>query len=128
MKKQFAVIFYVLLGAVVLFVLFSDSLKKKNDPNTITVWHWMTDRNDVFGELANRYEQQTGIKIKIDLFAPSDTYSKKITASSQAKILPDIFGVLDTKNTFSDFIKYGYIADLTAEFNMNDAQWKKSIF
>ncbi len=128
MKKQFAVIFYVLLGAVILFVLFSDSLKKKNDPNTITVWHWMTDRNDAFHELANRYEQQTGIKIKIDLFAPSDTYSKKITASSQAKILPDIFGILDTKNTFSDFIKYGYVADLTAEFEKNNAQWKKSIF
>ena len=128
MKKPLVIIFYVLLGAVILFVLFSDSLKKKNDPNTITIWHWMTDRNNAFGELAKRYEQQTGIKIKIDLFAPSDTYSKKITASSQAKILPDIFGILDTKNTFSDFIKYGYVADLTAEFEKDNAQWKKSIF
>jgi len=128
LKKPLVVIFYVLLGAVCLFVLFSDSLQKKNDPNTITVWHWMTDRNNAFQELAIRYEQQTGIKIKIDLFAPSDTYSKKITASSQAKILPDIFGILDTKNTFSDFIRYGYVADLTAEFEKDNARWRKSIF
>jgi len=128
LKKPFVIIFYVLLGAVVLFVLLSDSLQKKNDPNTVTVWHWMTDRNDAFQELAKRYEQQTGIKIKIDLFAPSDTYSKKITASSQAKILPDIFGILDTKKTFSDFVQYGYVADLTAEFEKDNARWKKSIF
>jgi len=128
LKKPLVVIVYVLLGAVCLFVLFSDSLQKKNDPNTITVWHWMTDRNNAFQELAKSYEQQTGVKIKIDLFAPSDTYSKKITASSQAKILPDIFGILDTKNTFSDFIKYGYVADLTAEFEKDNAWWKKSIF
>jgi len=128
LKKPLVVIFYVLLGAVCLYVLISDSLQKKNDPDTITVWHWMTDRNNAFQELAKRYEQQTGIKIKIDLFAPSDVYSKKVTASTQAKILPDIFGILDTKKTFSDFIKYGYVADLTAEFEKDNAQWRNSLF
>ena len=88
----------------------------------------MTDRNDAFQELAKRYEQQTGVKVKIDLFAPSDSYSKKITASTQANILPDIFGILDTKKTFSNFIKYGYIADLSAEFDADDSKWRKSIF
>lgn len=67
------------------------------------VWHWMTDRDDAFQELAARYGQQTGIKIKIDLFAPSDVYSKKVIASTQAKILPDIFGILDTKKNFFGF-------------------------
>jgi len=128
LKKQLVIIFYVLVGAVFLFILISDSLQKKNDPDTITVWHWMTDRNDAFGELAKRYEQQTGVKIKIDLFAPSDVYSKKITASTQANILPDIFGTLDTKRTFADFIRYGYIADLTDAYHSNGAEWEKSIF
>ena len=88
----------------------------------------MTDRSDAFAELARKYERQTGIKVKIDLFAPSDSYTKKITASTQADILPDIFGILDTKKTFSDFIRYGYVADLTAEFQRNNAEWKNSIF
>ena len=76
MKKPLVVIFYVLLGSVCLFVLFSDSIQKKNDPDTITVWHWMTDRDDAFQELTTRYLQQTGIKVKMDLFAPSDVRRK----------------------------------------------------
>lgn len=128
MKKPLAIILYVLLGAAFLFVLFSDGLQKKNDPDTITVWHWMTDRNKAFQELAKRYERQTGVKVKMGLFAPSDVYSKKVTTSAQAKILPDIFGILDTKKTFSDFIKYGYVADLTAEFEKDNARWRDDLF
>lgn len=117
-----------LLGFALCLLLCLGCAQKQGDPNTVTVWHWMTDRNDAFQELAKKYEQQTGIKVKISLFAPSDVYTKKITASTQANILPDIFGILDTKKTFSDFIKYGYIADLTAEFEADNAQWKESIF
>ena len=102
--------------------------QRSGDQNTITVWHWMTDRDKAFKELARRYEAQTGIKVKIDLFAPSDSYTQKITASTQAKILPDIFGLLDTKSTFADYIKYGYVADLTAEFQANGGQWESSFF
>ena len=115
------------MGVALLYWMFSGGGKKGAGADTVTVWHWMTDRNDAFAELAKRYEQQTGIKVKMDLFAPSDAYSKKITASTQANILPDIFGILDTKSTFSDFIKYGYVADLTAEFEKDNARWKKSI-
>jgi raffinose/stachyose/melibiose transport system substrate-binding protein len=97
---------------------------RREDPNTITVWHWMTDRDKALRELAERYEEETGVKVKIDLFAPSDAYSKKITASAQAGILPDIFGVLDTKTTFADFIRYGFVADLTAAFEKDNGRWK----
>lgn len=102
--------------------------RKQDDPDTITVWHWMTDRRHAFKELAERYERQTGVRVKMDLFAPSDVYTKKVTAAAQSKILPDIFGILDTKKTFSDFIKYGYVADLTAEFERDGARWKNSLF
>ena len=87
----------------------------------------MTDRDGAFAELAKRYEEKTGVKIKIGLFAPSDVYSKKITASTQAGILPDIFGVLDTKKTFSEFIHYGHVADLTAAFEADGAAWKSCL-
>ncbi len=128
MKKSTAIILCLLFGAMLWFFLFSVGAQRQNDPNMITVWHWMTDRTDAFQELAKRYEAQTGVKVKIDLFAPSDLYTKKITASTQADILPDIFGILDTKKTFSDFIKYGYVADLTAEFQRDEGLWQNSIF
>lgn len=108
--------------------LLAGCARQDNDPNTVTVWHWMTDRDDALHELADRYKQKTGVNIKIDLFAPSDVYSKKVTTSAQAKILPDIFGILDTKTVFSKFVKYGYIADLTADFEKNDGEWKGLFF
>jgi len=76
--------------SIILCLLFAlGCAQKKGDPNTITVWHWMTDRNDAFQVLAQKYEAQTGVKVKIDLFAPSDAYTQKVTASTQANILPD---------------------------------------
>jgi len=127
-KKVLRIVIIAIIGVALFYWMFSGGGKKGAGADTVTVWHWMTDRNDAFQELAKRYEQQTGIKVKIDLFAPSDVYTKKVTASTQANILPDIFGILDTKKTFSDFIQYGYVADLTAEFEKDDARWKKSIF
>jgi ABC-type glycerol-3-phosphate transport system substrate-binding protein len=117
-----------LFSAAICLLLFLGCAQNKGDLSTITVWHWMTDRNVAFQELAKRYEQQTGVKVKIDLFAPSDAYTQKVTASTQAKILPDVYGILDTKKTFADFIRYGYVADLTEEYQKNNAEWEKSIF
>lgn len=101
---------------------------RKEDPNTIMVWHWMTDRHKAFEQLVAQYEAQTGIKVKFELFAPSEAYSQKITASAQARILPDIFGNLDTKKTFAAFIRNGFVADLTQEFKKNNSEWEKSLF
>jgi len=120
LRKAF--LFILCLAAI------SACAQRRAASNTVTVWHWMTDRHDAFQELARRYEAQTGIKIKIDLFAPSDSYKQKIIASAQANILPDIFGVLETKKVFADFIKYGYVADLTDEFQKNNAEWQNRIF
>ena len=102
--------------------------KAKQESNTITLWHWMSDRQDALEALAKTYEEQTGIKVKIDLYAPSDIYSQRIIASAQARVLPDIYGVLDKKETFSSFVRNGFVADLTEDFNANDALWKKNLF
>ena len=88
----------------------------------------MTDREEVLQELAKRYEEQTGIKIKIDLYAPSDSYTRKVIASAQAKVLPDIFGILDKKEVFAAFIKNGFVSELTSEFAKNNSEWEKSLF
>jgi len=94
----------------------------------VVIWHWMTDRDKAFQELATQYEKETGIKVILELYAPSDVYSQKIIAAAQAKILPDIFGILDKKSVVADFINGGFVADLTTDFKANGAEWESSLF
>lgn len=115
---------------VFIFSIFSGCGSKEsvNSANTITVWHWMTDRDAAFQELAKRYEAKTGIKVVFELFAPSDSYSQKIRAAAQGNSLPDIFGVLGEKRDFGSFIKGGYVLDLTPYMQENNWQWKNRFF
>jgi raffinose/stachyose/melibiose transport system substrate-binding protein len=85
----------------------------KENKNTITVWHWMTDRDPAFQELAKRYEAKTGIQVDFELYAPSDAYSRKVRAAAQGSTLPDIFGILGEKSDFASFVKAGHVLDLT---------------
>ncbi|MFA5038048.1 MAG: extracellular solute-binding protein [Candidatus Omnitrophota bacterium] len=94
----------------------------------IMVWHWMTDREEAFEELARRYEAQTGVKVVFELYAPSDAYSQKVRAAAQARALPDIFGLLGEKRDFAAFIKAGHIASLTEAMNASGAAWKGMLF
>src|SRR4030043_2281337 len=94
----------------------------------ITVWHWMTDREPAFQELAKRYENQTGIKINFELYAPSDTYGQKVRAAAQGQNLPDIFGVLGEMRDFASFIKAGHILDLTPYMEADSAKWRMGFF
>ncbi len=95
---------------------------------TVTVWHWMTDREPAFQELAKRYEAKTGTKVDFQLYAPSDAYSQKVRAAAQGNTLPDIFGILGEKRDFSSFIKAGFILDLTPYMEENSGSWKNSFF
>ena len=96
--------------------------------NSIVIWHWMTDRQKSFEQLAQLYEQQTGVKVTFELYAPSDVYSQKVIAAAQAKILPDIYGILDKKAIVASFIESRLVADLTDEFKKDDGAWEKSLF
>jgi raffinose/stachyose/melibiose transport system substrate-binding protein len=95
---------------------------------SLTVWHWMTDRQPAFEELAKRYEAATGVKVNFELFAPSDAYSQKVRAAAQGASLPDIFGILGEKQDFASFIKAGHILDLTLSMRAEGASWQKSFF
>jgi len=96
--------------------------------NKLLLWHWMTDRNDTLQKLAEQYQQETGIEVTIQLFAPSEAYSQKIIAAAQANVLPDIYGILDKKSIVADFIKAGLVADLTDAMEADNGQWKNSLF
>jgi len=95
---------------------------------TLTVWHWMTDREPAFQELAKRYEAKTGIKVNFELYAPSDAYSQKVRAAAQGVTLPDIFGILGEKRDFASFIKAGHILDLTPYMDADSGLWRNSFF
>lgn len=119
---------YILILIFTCILLLQGCTQASHDSNMITVWHWMTDRHDSFLELAAQYHQKTGMKVNIQLFAPSDVYSQKITAAAQAEILPDIFGVLDEKLGLSEFIKSDMILNLKEEFEANGGEWRQRFF
>ena len=102
--------------------------KQTAKATTITVWHWMTDRESAFQELAKRYEQSTGVKVIFELYAPSDAYSQKVRAAAQGQNLPDVFGILGEKRDFASFIRAGYILDLTPYMDENNSAWRNKFF
>src|SRR3989338_1611244 len=110
------------------FFLAGCSATPKSSQTIITVWHWMTDRQPAFEELAKRYEAQTGIKINFELYAPSDAYSQKVRAAAQTNTLPDIFGILGEKIDFASFVKSGYVYDLTEDMDADSGAWKNKLF
>lgn len=116
------------VSLVLCLFFFGGCAPRKEDLNTITLWHWMTDRQEALEELAGLYEQQTGVNVQIDLYAPSDAYSQRIVASAQSRVLPDIYGILDKKEIFASFIQSGFVADLTGEFQKEDGAWEKMLF
>lgn len=94
----------------------------------ILVWHWLTDREEAFEKLAQKYEKLTGVKIKFELYAPSDAYSQKVRAAAQTSTLPDIYGLLAVKRDFASFVKAGHVADLSYAMQANEREWKNSLF
>jgi ABC-type glycerol-3-phosphate transport system substrate-binding protein len=122
----------VFLSAVLIVfisIIFSGCTSKEDSCKTnITVWHWMTDREPAFKELAKRYEAKTGIKVNFDLYAPSDAYSQKVRAAAQGSNLPDVFGILGEKRDMASFIKAGFILKLTPYMNEDNGKWKNSLF
>ncbi len=90
----------------------------------------MSDREDTFQELAKRFENATQLKVKFDLYAPSEAYSQRIKASAQTNTLPDVFGILGEKKDFASFIKSGYVANLSQELGVAEGPlaWKDKLF
>jgi len=117
-----------------LAALIAGCATQPKDLKTITVWHWMSDREDALIELAKRYESQSGVRVKFDLYAPSEIYSQRVKASAQTNTLPDIYGILGEKRDFASFINSGYVADLSPalgranEFSSTVSDWKGLFF
>jgi raffinose/stachyose/melibiose transport system substrate-binding protein len=98
--------------------------KNRIDKPTLTLWHWMTDRETPFKELAKKYEAKTGIKINLELYAPSEAYAQKVRVAAQGANLPDIFAILGEKRDLASFIKAGLILDLTSYMQEDSFRWE----
>jgi ABC-type glycerol-3-phosphate transport system substrate-binding protein len=99
--------------------------QKTDDKNIVKIWHWMTDRQEAFDKLSEKYFNETGVKVVFETYAPTDVYKNKITAAASGQLLPDIFNPLSDKRELASYIKAGFIADLTDEMNSG---WKDVFF
>lgn len=115
----------ILLCFIVVFV--GCSLMDQ-DRHTIEVWHWMADRQEAFEILAKQYQEQTGISVQFKLITPSNVYTQDIKKAFIRKNLPDIYGVLNSKEFFAQLIHHGWVLDLTDAFQSDSAFWEKSFF
>jgi len=127
MTRRAVYLFCVAVFLLSIFV-FSGCARKQEKVTGITVWHWMTDRQEAFNQLAEIYEKEKVIKINFELYAPSDAYTQKVMAAAQTDTLPDIFGILGEKRIFASFVKAGHVADLTKEMDAKDGKWRDAFF
>ena len=129
--RKFCLFFILSLFTVFLSVFLVNcgpKAQKKEQVKSIKIWHWMSDREGAFAELAKRYEAETGVKVNFELYAPSDAYTQKVRAAAQTNTLPDIFGILGEKRDFASFVKSGYVYDLTEEMDKENGAWKNKLF
>ncbi len=119
---------FIMFFCAVVLMTAAGCTQVKKPSDQIEVWHWMTDRQDVLEELAAQYKEQTGITVKLELFAHPDAYSQKIIAAAQANVLPDIYSILGKKHIFESFIKAGLVMDLTDAFKADNAAWESVLF
>lgn len=94
----------------------------------ILVWHWMTDREESLQKLADQYQKETGIKVSLELYAPSDAYTSKVRAAAQTHTLPDIFSVLGESRDLASFIHSGHVANLTSFMEADARAWQNQFF
>ncbi|MFH1202601.1 MAG: extracellular solute-binding protein [Candidatus Omnitrophota bacterium] len=119
----------IFVSACFLFALAGCAPKQESSSQaTLTVWHWMTDRESAFQELAKKYAGLTGVKVNFELYAPSDAYEEKVRAAAQGQNLPDIFGILGKMWDFASFIKAGHVLDLTPYMEADSGKWKNNFF
>lgn len=94
----------------------------------VVIWHWMTDKHDYFEQMAAEYEKQTGDKVRFELYAPSDAYTQKIQAASQAGTLPDVYGILAENHVTASFIKAGHVLKLNDYYDADDGKWRHQLY
>lgn len=98
------------------------------DAQSVRIWHWMTDREEAFHALAKQYQEETGVPIRFELYAPSDLYVQKVRAAAQTDGLPDVYGVLGELKDLASFINADHVLRLDAAMEKEESAWKNKFF
>lgn len=85
---------------------------------TLTIWHYLNDREGILKEMASTYEKQTGVKIDFQLYS-GDQMAAKVQAATQAKSLPDAWVFAGGKSELLKYASAGNILNL-ADQGMKD--------
>ncbi len=123
---------WLLILAIVPFLMSGCGERKEqihvSQDNQITMWHWLSDRQEVLEKLAKQYYEKAGVYVKMELFSPSEAYKQKIMAAAQTDTLPEIYGILGSKRDKANFIKAGHVLSLSKEMAKNNGEWKNYFF
>lgn len=116
-------IFTFLIISLIFFTFIGCGRAQQKTGPEVVIWHWMSDRQDIFQQLADKYKENYGINIQFELF-PHSAYTQKINAAEAANDLPDLFGILGEKRVFASYAKEGLIEDLTPYMEKDIYNWK----
>ena len=128
MRAEAKRLVYAVVGSSLMALSMGCGRPESSRSNELLLWHWMTDREEALQQLADQYQKETGIKVRLELYAPSDAYASKVRASAQTNTLPDIFGVLGESRDLASFINSGHVANLQEAMAANDHAWQKGFF
>ncbi|MDR0724322.1 MAG: extracellular solute-binding protein [Endomicrobium sp.] len=115
-----------LLLVFVFFVSCSKNVENLSSNADIVVWHWMPEKQKTFEALAQKYLQETGVKVIFEKYFPKDVYRNKISMAQTSSKLPEIFSPLAEKREVASFIQEGFVTNLSKD--LNEGSWKDIFF
>ncbi len=127
-KKALVLAFFFFIPFITGGCSSREAERKSAGQPSLTIWHWMIDRQSSLEKLGKRYTERSGVKVNFELYAPSDAYAQKVRAAAHGRNLPDIFGILSEKRDFASFIKAGHVADITSYMDAGGGKWRKRFF
>lgn len=92
----------------------SSTSEKAEEPKkdvTLTIWHYLNDREAIMKGFAAQYEEKTGVKVDFQLYS-GDQMKAKVQAAAQAKSLPEAWVFVGGKPDIAQYAKAGNILNL----------------
>lgn len=81
---------------------------------TLTIWHYLNDREALLKEMVGTYEKETGVKVDLQLYS-GDQMGAKVQAAAQAKSLPDAWVFAGGKSQLLKYASAGNVLNLADE-------------
>lgn len=130
MAKRISKLVSIFISVMLIFTLISGCSKPQTEPSaqkqgekvTITIWHYLNDRDKLMKEFAQEYEKKTGVHVDFQLYS-GDQMGSKIQAAAQAKTLPDAWTGVGLKPALSKLIEGGYVAKVN-DLIPNFGNWR----